>query len=290
MKNKYWKVVRIPGGDLVSELAGDFLLEIGADGFTCVGLYLNVFFRKDVWSPSIEKQIQAKINSLIESEILPDAPFVIDEVEQEDWVGRWRRAIGPVRAGKHFVIIPSGIETPLEENDIALNIEPRMAFGTGEHETTRMALAFLEKTVKPGDSVVDLGCGNGILSIGALSLGAEKVLALDNEPESYQETLENGELLGFTDKLTVSLVDVLDYKIPGKFDLMVANIFVTPILQGFPNWKSCLKEGANVVFTGVREKEESSRLINEMKKMGFDLIESQKMDIWFAGLFRASYA
>ena len=281
--NTPWLVVHIPGANTVLELISEELTELGAEGFTSDDKLLHAFFRSgNHSSPSLLDRITELCAPFIREGLLPDNPICSEQVAEEDWVGRWRRSLGPIYAGENFVVVPPGVEAEIEPKRIALRLEPRMAFGTGEHATTRMALELLEKTVKSKDRILDLGCGNGVLAIGALLLGAENAHGIDNEQEAVDETLENAALHGVQDRLTAVFGDVLNDTIEGSYTLLLANIFVTPILTGLPTWLTLLTPDAECIFTGVQEGEEEQRLLKGVAELGLEMIETRHAEGWFA--------
>ena len=285
--NQGWTRILVPGADSALELLGGELLEMGAEGFTTEGDALAVFFHRPADSAeTLRADIATLVHALVQESLLPDGEVTAEEVTEEDWVGRWRRSLGPIRAGEHFVVIPPGVEAELNKGDIALRLEPRMAFGTGEHATTRMALELLETTVQPGDRVIDMGCGNGVLTLGALLLGAGYAFGVDNEQEAVAETLENAANHGVGDRIVVRLGDVLNLDASGPYDLLLANIFVNPILAGLPSWLPMTTDNARFIFTGVQAGEEEARLIEGVGKLGLEVEETRHLDGWFAARCR----
>ena len=277
-----WTVVHLPGGETAFELLSEPLADLGAEGYTSDEEALHVFFRNVTAPDQLLDEINALYQALAAEEILPQGTLSLEEVAEEDWVGRWRRSLGPILAGERFVVIPPGVEAEPEPGRIALRLEPRMAFGTGEHATTRMALALLEKTVQPGDRVLDLGCGNGVLAIGALLLGAGSAFGIDNEQEAVDETLENAGLHGVGDKMTARFGDVLADPIEGSYDLLLANIFVNPILAGLPDWLKQTTPDARCIFTGVQAGDEENRLLEGVRKLGLQVEETLHLEGWIA--------
>lgn len=141
----------------------------------------------------------------------------VDTVAGDDWTEKWKEKIEPVRVGPITIVPPwlagSGRD-PLE-----IIIEPEMAFGTGDHATTRACLALLLRNVRPGSSVLDFGCGSGILAIAAAKLGAASVLAIDNDANAVRNAMRNAEVNDVPVKVRES-----DEVPDGEFDLIVANI------------------------------------------------------------------
>lgn len=285
-----WTMVHLPGGETAYELLSEPLISLGAEGFTTDDELLHVFFRDVVSDEVLLEQVRTLVQPLVAEEILPDGELTAEEVVEEDWVGRWRRSLGPILAGERFVVIPPGVEAEPEPGRIALRLEPRMAFGTGEHATTRMALALLEQTVQQGDRVVDMGCGNGVLAIGALLLGAGSAFGIDNEQEAVDETLENAGLHGVGKKMDAVFGDVLADPIEGTYDLLLANIFVNPILAGLPSWLENMTPDARFIFTGVQAGDEENRLLEGVKKLGLHVEETLHLDGWIAARCRRLHA
>ena len=120
-------------------------------------------------------------------------------VKDEDWSNNWKKYYKPLKIGKHIVIKPSWEDVELEEGDVTVELDPGMAFGTGCHASTHMCLELLEKTIKKGDRVLDIGTGSGILGIAALKLGAESVTAVDIDPLAVKIAKENAALNGYSE-------------------------------------------------------------------------------------------
>ena len=117
-------------------------------------------------------------------------------VDEEDWANNWKAYFKPINVGERLLVCPSWEEVPEGNTRAVLKIDPGMAFGTGTHHTTRMCLEMLEKSIKQGDRVADLGCGSGILSIAACLLGASEVDGIDIDPVASRVAVENAELNG----------------------------------------------------------------------------------------------
>ncbi len=133
---------------------------------------------------------------------LPEPKFKF--IEDEDWMAAWKKNYQPIEVGRGLLILPAWIEQT-DMTRTAIKIDPAMAFGTGTHPTTQLCLALMEDRVKAGEAVIDVGCGSGILSIGALKLGAWHALAVDIDPLSTRATLSNAILNDVDDNMEVAL-------------------------------------------------------------------------------------
>jgi ribosomal protein L11 methyltransferase len=148
-------------------------------------------------------------------------------LQQQDWANAWKAQYRPIKVGQRFWICPSWLPAPDHHaDDILITLDPGMAFGTGTHPTTQLCLAMLEKLVHPQSSVLDLGCGTGILAIGAAQLGAAPVLAVDNDRDAVQASIENARTNQAEIDVELGTIERIGRK---EWDIVVANI-LTPIL------------------------------------------------------------
>ncbi|MBD3166163.1 methyltransferase domain-containing protein [bacterium] len=295
-----WLKARIPGGMLAGELLASTLEESGAAGWIVSPDEndLWTFFRVAHYREQGETRLAHAVRLLQQDGLLPAGPLRSEPVEEADWVARWRMRLGAIRCGKRFVIVPPGVEYAPEAGDRVIAIEPRMAFGTGEHPTTRMALALLEDHAEDANHVLDLGCGNGVLAVGAALAGAKQVTAIDNEPESGIETADNARQHGLEDRIAVVEGDVLHVPLPGlpakqdmpAFDLILGNILLQPILSGLPYWSTLADTGTRAVFTGVLDGKEAETLRNAAVAEGWELEHSLREGDWYAARFYRPFA
>ena len=159
-------------------------------------------------------------------------------LREEDWATSWQKYYRPIPVGKRLIIIPDWMRgEPVPDGRAPLYLDPGLTFGTGAHPTTQLCLELLEDALRPGDRVLDLGCGSGILSIAALLLGASRAVGVDIDPKAADAALENGSLNGVgTDRLSVYAGDVLtDKKLteklgPGQNRVVLANIVADVII------------------------------------------------------------
>ena len=211
-------------------------------------------------------------------------------VDDEDWANNWKQYYKPLPIGSRLLVLPSWEARP-ETDRIVLKLDPGMAFGTGAHHTTRMCLEFLEKTVKPGDTMLDLGCGSGILSIAARLLGAAKATAVDIDPIAESIAYENAEMNGIgRDGYEVLIGNVLSdtrlqKQIAGRYPVVAANIVADVIIALAPIARPLVAPGGVFLVSGIID-ERVDEVVNALNKSGFSVSEHSRAEGWNAFLCR----
>ena len=175
-------------------------------------------------------------------------------IRQEDWENNWKQYFKPFRVGESFLIKPSWEKCEQEEGRRILEIDPSSSFGTGTHNTTQLCICELERLVKPGDRLLDMGCGSGILSVAAHMLGAEDVTAVDIDPNATRIAAENAQKNDFDLRTYVGDVigdAALSEAIGGSYDIIVANI-VADVIMGMRHiLKDKLKPEGTLIVSGI---------------------------------------
>lgn len=204
-------------------------------------------------------------------------------IEEEDWAIAWRKFFVPRRVGTRFVVRPVWEPYELGEEDIEIVLDPGQAFGTGDHPTTRMCLALLEKVVRPGASVADIGCGSGILAVGACKLGASPVLGVDCDAASVDASRENAERNGVTYQVFIG--SGFDPLPSGAFELVVSNIISAALIRLAPEASERVKSGGAWIVSGVIH-QNWAEVLAAAEQCGFTLKEKQEEGDWIAATFR----
>ena len=178
---------------------------------------------------------------------LPSPPFAVTRLQDEDWVRRSQSQFGPIQIADRLWIVPSW-HTPPDPGAIVVRLDPGLAFGTGSHASTRLALKYLAQNVRKADRVLDYGCGSGILAIVAAKLGAGEVAAVDVDPQALETTAANASHNG------VGLRVAAPESLPaGKFDLVLANILAGPLITLEPLLAARTRKGGRIVLSGILE-------------------------------------
>ena len=217
--------------------------------------------------------------------------IVVRLTDDEDWENNWKIYYKPLEIGERLLIRPSW-EQAEDTGRTVLSLDPGMAFGTGSHHTTRMCLEFLEKTVKYGDDMIDLGCGSGILSIGALLLGAKQALAVDIDPIAEKIAYENAAMNDiYNDRYTVLIGDVLsdtalqDRLCEKKYDVVAANIVASVIIELTKMVPRIIKPEGVYIMSGIIG-DRLDEVLAALDENGFEVLEVREGDDWRAVMAR----
>lgn len=214
----------------------------------------------------------------------------VSSVQDSDWENNWREYYKPIEIGEKLVVVPEWEEIP-QDGRVPLILDPGLIFGTGSHATTRMCLKTLEQFSAPGKKVLDLGCGSGILGIGALVLGCTDCTGVDIDPKAPDVACANAALNGLgADRFRVYAGNVIgDPKLVQRlgtgYDIVLANIVADVILALAPSVRAFMAEDAVFICSGIidgREKEVAAAL----KKAGFIILEHLHEEEWNAFVCR----
>lgn len=195
----------------------------------------------------------------------------------EDWRNNWKKFFNPSPVGERLLIRPTWRDDFDAGDRAVLNIDPGLAFGTGSHETTRLCLEMIERYLKAGAEVLDVGCGSGILAIAALLLGAERAVGVDIDETAVRTAAENAELNGVADKFTVLCGDLTE-KISGKYDLIVANIVADAIISLSKGVKEFMKDDTVYIMSGIIDTR-GDEVVNALSR-DFEIIERVEDGGW----------
>jgi len=213
---------------------------------------------------------------------LPAPEFI--SIEDQDWMTVWKQNYQPLRVGKNWLILPAWLELPEGETRRVVRIDPAMAFGTGTHPSTQLCLLAIEDTIRPGQPVIDLGCGSGILSIAALKAGASQALAVDIDEQAVIATHANARINAIDEKVEAvqgSLADILT----GKYSLqqaplVLANILAPVLIRLFDEGLADLiAPGGKLVLAGILENQ-AEDVLSAARARGLNLITKYQQEDW----------
>ena len=210
-------------------------------------------------------------------------------VQEEDWMNSWKAYYKPIPLGKNLLIKPSWEELTAEyEGRVLIEIDPSSSFGTGTHETTRLCLVGLEAVLQENDDVLDMGCGSGILSVGAMRLGAKHVTAVDTEQDAMRVTRENMNRNGFIEERYILyhgnvLADerLHDAVMQTSYDVITANIVANVILAMRPLFYDALKQNGTLIASGIIL-DRLDEVLQVYEENGFETKQVYKEGEWAA--------
>ena len=212
--------------------------------------------------------------------------MTMDDLQDADWENNWKQYYKPMEIGERLLVIPQW-EAADCGNRVPLILDPGLTFGTGSHATTQLCLTALEKAVRGGEKVLDLGCGSGILSIAALKLGASSAVAVDIDDKCLDVAYENAALNGIgKDTYTVKVGDVLGdeamrAELGGGYDIVLANIVADVIIGLAPMVRSLLAPGRLFLCSGIID-DRAEEVADKLRTAGLEIAETHSAEGWFA--------
>lgn len=211
-----------------------------------------------------------------------DAKIELIGVDEEEWSTAWKKYYHPIKVGEKLVIVPMWEKYAPAPGEIIVRMDPGMAFGTGTHETTRLVCGLIEKYLVPGQRMLDVGTGSGILAICASKLGAKECFAYDIDPVAVRVARENVKDNDL-DNITCGVSDLLaDVDLSGgQFDFAVANIVADIIVRMSDDIGNYIRDGAYLICSGIIERYEPD-VRAAMERNGFDVVETAKESDWVA--------
>lgn len=201
--------------------------------------------------------------------------FELEEKETEDWSKKWKEQWNVTHVTDKIAVVPDWIEYQPKSDEVMIKLEPGCAFGTGTHQTTQLCMKALEKYMKKGDRVADIGMGSGILSILAKKFGASYVYGCDNDDTVIEVAKENAKKNGVECEFELGTAD----KVQDKFDFVCANILHFVLAEIMGDLKNLMKIGALMSLSGILD-EKKQMVIDAYQKEGLELVEEIPQDQW----------
>ncbi|ACJ33215.1 50S ribosomal protein L11 methyltransferase [Anoxybacillus flavithermus] len=258
------------------------IYQLNPDDYPEEGVIIKAYLPVNSFLGETVEEIKQAINNLMLYNIdIGRNKITISEVNEEEWATAWKKYYNPVKISERFTIVPTW-ETyePVSSDELIIELDPGMAFGTGTHPTTVMCIQALEKTVKKGDTVVDVGTGSGILSIAAAMLGAKRVHALDLDPVAVESAKLNVKLNKVHDVVTVSQNNLLD-RMDEQADVIVANILAEIILRFVDDAYRLLRSDGVFITSGIIQTKKQE-VKEGLLRAGFTIEETLTMEDWVA--------
>ncbi len=256
-------------------------LEEPATGFVQNDTELRAYVPAERWAAVDQKQLKARLAA----DGHPDA-LSIRPLESKNWNAVWEDTLSPVRVGP-FLVCPTAVDpSSLQDDATVLRIDPEMSFGTGHHATTRLALRLLAEALAPGDRVLDVGTGTGVLAIAACRIGADAARGVDTNPDAVRNARENVHRNEETDCVTVQEGSV-DLASGTQYDLVAANITRRVLLELMPALVARLAPGASLLLSGLLRPQRDD-IRDAAASHGLALDAEAAEEGWWAGRFARS--
>ncbi|WP_019415875.1 50S ribosomal protein L11 methyltransferase [Paenisporosarcina sp. TG20] len=256
------------------------IYDLDPNDFPAEGVILKAYLPVTSFLGETVEEVKLAIKNLINYDInIGENELSISEVNEEEWATAWKKYYHPVKISERFTIVPTW-ETyePVSTDELIIELDPGMAFGTGTHPTTVMCLQALEKTVKPGDYVTDIGTGSGVLAIGAALLGAKHVHAIDLDEVAVRSATINVKLNKVQETTDVVQGNLLD-TVKEPSDVVVANILAEIIMSFTNDAFQVVKEGGMFITSGIiAAKKEDVK--ESLELAGFVIVEVMMMEDW----------
>ncbi|UMZ73074.1 50S ribosomal protein L11 methyltransferase [Natranaerofaba carboxydovora] len=296
--DKKWAELTIKTNRMAEEAVNNILYQYGINGV--VIREDSESMGKDVFSEPILIKSYLPYDTFLENKLdelrtrilklnkygfqIGENDIIIKFLDENNWLESWKSFFKPKIIGS-VVIKPTWEEIPSKSEDkIVIELNPEMAFGTGLHPTTEACLKFIQSCLTPGETVLDLGSGSGILSIAAAKLGARKAYAYDIAPEAYKVTQNNAELNEVYDRIEAKKCDVTKVKYP-EVNLVVANLHTKILLNLFDKiYSSILSEG-HLIVSGIIDSRRED-IVGEATKSGFSVIDEVVKKEWLTLLLK----
>ena len=272
-----WAEIAVEAAGDTQEIVGALMTEVaGCYGYASTASHVTGYLPVD---DRLENTL-LRLREAVKATPHVSPELTIRFVAEEDWANAWKEFFKPQRVGQHLVVKPTWEDWTPEADDVVIQIDPGMAFGTGLHATTRLCLRALEENVLPGVRVADVGTGSGILAIAATLLGAEAVKAVDNDPVAVRVAGENITVNKVGDRVSVAESSTPP---PGEFDIVVANILADVILSMAPALFYTVRPGGLLITSGIIE-HRAEDVRRGLAHVGFSVVQTITEGEWVAVL------
>ncbi|MFA6222408.1 MAG: 50S ribosomal protein L11 methyltransferase [Desulfomonilaceae bacterium] len=286
-----WITLEIEVSNQASDSVSNFLLDIGAGGCVIEDLNLDLvkvvgYLKTEQWHASKEKTETFLKSLKVFFPFIQEPMIHISPLKQENWAIAWQDRFKPMKIGVRLIVAPPWDQPEETENKIVIIIEPAEAFGTGTHETTQGCLILLEQTIEKvvrdsrGCSVLDIGCGSGILALAAVKLGAAPVIAVDSDPVAVYSAKKNAGLNGVAELIEIKLSSLA--QLSRSADVVTANLDFRSLVDAAPKLAELSRKYLIIAGVTRTDWDEMKRTFRETGlKLEKEIVDKE----WGSGLF-----
>ncbi|MFD2637486.1 50S ribosomal protein L11 methyltransferase [Piscibacillus salipiscarius] len=258
------------------------IYELDPNQYPEEGVYIKAYLPVNSFLGETVDEIKLAISNLVKYGIdIGKNNVTISEVNEEDWATAWKKYYKPVKISEKITIIPTWEEyEPVSSDEIIIELDPGMAFGTGTHPTTVLSIQALEQYVDEGDIVYDVGSGSGVLTIAAALLGARHIKAYDLDEVAVKSTQNNVKLNQVQDRIEAKQNNLLE-DVEAGADVIVSNILAEIILEFIDDAFSKVKPGGYFITSGIIQGKKND-VKDALTSIGFDIVEVNAMEDWIS--------
>ncbi|WP_106497101.1 50S ribosomal protein L11 methyltransferase [Lentibacillus sp. Marseille-P4043] len=268
--------------DLVKERENEFgeIYDLDTSEYPEEGVYVKAYLPVNSFLGETVEEIKQAINNLMIYDIdLGRNNITLSEVKEEEWATAWKKYYKPVKISKKITITPTWEDyPPVASDELIIELDPGMAFGTGTHPTTVLSIQALEQYIKQDDMIMDVGCGSGVLSIASVLLGAQKVYAYDLDEIAVKSTKLNAKLNKLGQQIETKQNNLLDH-VSKQADIIVSNILAEIIVRFIHDAWNNLKEDGLFITSGIIQAKKQM-VKDQLQENGFTILEINEMEDW----------
>lgn len=256
------------------------IYELNPEDYPEEGVYVKAYLPVNSFLGETVDEIKQAINNLMLYDIdLGRNDITISEINEEEWATAWKKYYKPVKISERITITPTWEEyEPVSSDEIILELDPGMAFGTGTHPTTVLSIQAIEQYIQDQDTVIDVGAGSGVLSIASVLLGAKEVYAYDLDEIAVKSTTINAKLNNVDHVIHAKQNNLLDH-VEMEADLIVSNILAEIIERFTDEAFTCLKSGGYFITSGIIQNKRN-HVRDRLVQSGFEIVEMNQMEDW----------
>lgn len=271
-----WLEIIINENPSVLESLSPFFFEMGCEGINEFDGSFRLYFQLNRWNDNKYTELKTILNQ----KNIHESRIITKTIKDENWNENWKENFKSFKVGHNIIVKPDWEKYTAKENELVITIAPKMAFGTGHHETTQLILEQLEEIIKPGMSVLDAGTGSAILAIYCALKGAKKIMAFDNDPVAIENASENIFINKVKNKINLKCCVLKDIETEA-YDVIVANINKNILLGYADRFKNYACNRTFLVLSGllVADREE---IIKTYKNEGWNFIRSDTSGEWIS--------
>ena len=276
MYNKNWVEVSVQIDPSLLDIISNDIFTLGAEGLEETNKCVKIYFSDEQWNSQREKSLIGLITKL--NPEFTNSQILTKHIPYQDWTESWKENFKLFHLTDNIIVKPDWDHYQAQEGEIVITVSPKMAFGTGHHETTQLVMVMLQKYLKDEQRVLDAGTGSGILAILAAQLGAAEITAFDNDPIAIENAKENFDLNNI--KTTHNIIcGVLEDIMELEYDVIVANIDRNVLLQLPEKFVGYIRSSGTLILSGLLSRDED-KILNAYEEFDWRPVEKNQRGAW----------